>query len=196
MGLRSSVVDFDRVTLDDHTQVATREVHVLAVAVRQELDRRAILPGDVYGDDQVPVSDAALMLVRADDELIVATRNAVPKVLAHHPVQVLVFEPLVTFEQGIEPLSLCFVGAPLRDGLSHLRACGRLVRQDVVDGVLRGLGSDRAVHRERRIPAASSHFLADVSRTLADVPQRAVATPEVRSDERRRPAHRAKRRHA
>jgi len=79
VGLRRSVVDFDRVTLDDHAQVATREVHVLAVAVRQELDRRAILPGDVYGDDKVPVSDAALMLVRADDELIVATRNAVPE---------------------------------------------------------------------------------------------------------------------
>lgn len=97
---------------------------------------------------RLAINDLFAVFVRSDDKLIRTLRHAVAKVFAHHPVQITIFQPAIGSEQGIQPLTLIFVGGATDNGLPHLLCRSGLIREDIVDDVLGRFGTNGAVHRK------------------------------------------------
>ena len=113
------VMDFDGIALDDQAQIAAREIDALTVAGRDKLDGFTVLLGDLDRNDQATIDHVGFVLVRPDDERVVAVRGAVAEMLAHHPVQVRIFKPAVFAQKRIESLALVWIGRASGNGLTH-----------------------------------------------------------------------------
>ncbi len=136
-----------------------------------------VLLGDLDRNDQATIDPVGFVLVRPDDELVVAVRDAVAEMLAHHPVQVRIFKPAVFAQKRIESLALVWIGRASGNGLTHFLQGCRLVCQDVIDGILGCFGANRAIDIEWCVPAGCRDFLANIRRTLAHRAQSAVHSP-------------------
>ena len=185
--LVKAVADTDHSVVQNQTKVAPCKLDVLAGCIRRQVDPS---PADAHADDKLTVDNGFLVLVGADNKLIVGMSDTVPEGFSDVSVQIGTFFIVPLFDKP-EPAVEFVLSLPGRDffikkTLGNLafdddfRSC--LISENIIQNVFDGFVSDSSVKVGKLRCEQNRRFLAHRSQSLDKRCLAAVAMPHVPAD--------------